>query len=124
MVLTKALILTKACQWVAGGLVGVATTWWVVEHLGGPTGTATVHVCEPDVDVVVGDRTYRVEDTRTSPLVCELPAGRHELRMSRGGRVLYREVFTLGGGEQVVLTTWVPRSAPSPAQRPPIHRPR
>jgi hypothetical protein len=108
MTLTNAAILTKPLQWAAAGLLGVATTWWVVEHVGGPTGTAVVHVCEPGVDLAVGDRTYRVEQRTDAPLVCELPPGRHELRMSRGDRVLYREVFTLGRGEQLVLVAWVP----------------
>src|SRR4051794_29432728 len=99
MPMTKALILAKSIQWAAAGLLGVAASWWVVEHVGDPKGTAVVHVTEPGVEVAVGDRTFRVEGRTYAPLVCELPAGRHVLRMSRGARVLYREVFTLGRGE-------------------------
>ena len=110
-------ILTNSLPWAAAGLVGVAATWWAVEHVGGPDGTAIVHVCEPGVDVVVGDQTYRVERPLDEPLVCDLPAGRHELRMSRGDRVLYREVFTLDRGEYEILTAWVPRRAEPPPSR-------
>lgn len=120
MILTKAVILTKVCQWAAGGLLGVGTTWWVVEHLGGPGGSVVVHLCEPDVDLVVGHHTCRIGSLPADPLVCDLPAGRHELRVSRGGEVLYREAFDLGRGEQIVLSAWVPPSATSP--RPRHHR--
>ena len=92
------MVLIKSLQWAAAGLLGVATTWWVVEHAGGSTGTVIVHVAEFGADVVVGDRTFRVEDEGDVPVVCELPAGRHELRLSRGGRVLLREVFISWGG--------------------------
>ena len=103
MVITKALILTQLIPWGAAGLLGVATTRWVVEHAGDNAGTAVVHVNEPGVEMVVGDQTFRIEDQLPEPLVCELPAGRHVLLMSRGDRVLYREVFTLGRGESFVL---------------------
>jgi hypothetical protein len=105
------MILAKLLQWTAAGLLGVAVTWWVVEHAGDNTGMAVVHMTEPGVDVVVGDQTFRAEECPRSPLVCELPAGRHELRVSRGDRLLRRKVFTLGRGEQVVLTAWVPHRA-------------
>jgi hypothetical protein len=78
------MILAKLLQWTAAVLLGVAVTWWVVEHAGDNTATAVVHLTEPGVDVVVGDQTFRAEECPRSPLVCELPAGRHELRVSRG----------------------------------------
>ena len=109
------MILAKLLQWTAAGLLGVAVTWWVVEHAVDNAATAVVHLTEPGVDVVVGDQTFRAVDCPRSPLVCELPAGRHELRVSRGDRLLRRKVFTLEQGEQVVLTAYIPRlSRPAP----------
>ena len=126
MVLSKALVLAKLSQWSAAGLLGVASIWWVVEHVGGPTGTVIYHAGESPINVAVGDRTFHVADPHSGPLIFDLPAGRHELRLSRGDRVLHREVFTLGGGEQLTRGARVPRwprpSRPSP-HRGVLHRP-
>src|SRR4051812_28102327 len=101
--------LAKSMQWAAAVLLGVATTRWLVAHIGEPDGTAVIQVTRPGVDVVVGDRTFRIEEVPSAPLVCELPAGGQVLRMSGGGGFLSRKAFLLGRGEQVVLTAWVPR---------------
>jgi hypothetical protein len=58
------------------------------------------------VDVTVDDQRYRVETMWERPIVCELPAGRHLLRMLRSGRVLFEQEFTLDAGQEVVLTAW------------------
>lgn len=85
----------------AGSMLG-----WVAERSGPPRVEVVVHVAEPDVEVGVGGRTFRVEGRAGSPLVCELPPGRHELLMTRGGRALYREMFEAPRGKGVVLTAW------------------
>jgi hypothetical protein len=67
-----------------------------------------VHVTEPDVEVSIGGRMYRIEERRYDPIVCKLPPGRHELIMTRRGRVLYRESFEVRRGVSLVLTAWDP----------------
>jgi hypothetical protein len=69
---------------------------------------AVIHVTEAGVDVWVDGLTFRVDTWRDSPIICPLAPGRHELRMTLGGRTLYQESFTLRGGDDVVLTAWDP----------------
>jgi hypothetical protein len=68
-----------------------------------PCGEVVVHVTEPNVEVVVGGRAYRFEGRPGDPIVCSLRRGQHELIMRRGGRILYKERFTVRPGENVVL---------------------
>jgi hypothetical protein len=91
-----------------GCLFGGAALWWVASHAGPQTGTAVVHVVEPDVVVSVGGRAFRVGDDPYTPVVCALPAGEHRLTMTRGEAVLYTETFSLQRGEERVLTAWRP----------------
>jgi hypothetical protein len=65
-----------------------------------------VHVTESWVEVTVDETVYLIADPFAGPIACELNPGRHVLTMRRGGRVLYREEFTLGRGEERVLTAW------------------
>lgn len=74
---------------------------------------AVIHVTELGVDVEVDGRTYRVETPWDTPIVCGLPPGRHGLRMSRSGQVLYEEDFRLERGDMVVLTAWDARRSDS-----------
>jgi hypothetical protein len=67
---------------------------------------AFVHVTESNVDVMIDGESYRVESGYTPPIVCDLSPGPHTLRMSRQGRVLYEESFTLRPGDEAVLTAW------------------
>jgi hypothetical protein len=96
----------------AASLLGGATLWYVAEHSGPKTGTAVVHVTEANVVVIVGGVSFQVDEWRSAPLVCELPAGQHRLVMTRGGAELYSEAFSLEGGDEVVLTAWSSASGP------------
>jgi hypothetical protein len=108
--LLKSKFLAGLGKVVGGGLLSVAILGWVVEHLEPSTGEAVVHVMEADVEVAIGGNTYVVRERRYDPIVCMLHHGRHELVMSRRGRVLYREWFEIRGGQSVVLTAWDPSS--------------
>ncbi len=89
-----------------GGLI----LWQVVIHIGPQYGIAYVHVPKPNVDVMVDDERYHIETIWDTPIVCELSPGPHVLSMSRSGRVVYEENFSLGVGQEVVLTAWEPPS--------------
>jgi hypothetical protein len=117
MLLTKpiagrapSMIPARLGRFFGGGLLGTVALGWIAVHCGPPNGQAVVHVAEADVELIVGGNSYRIEGRRYSPIVCELPAGRHELSLVRDGRVLYRESFGLRGGESAVLTAWDPVS--------------
>jgi hypothetical protein len=86
--------------------LGGTILWQVGAHSGPPNGIAYVHVITPQVEVTVDNLTYRVETLANSPIVCELRPGKHGLRMTRNGRTLYEEKFTLKPGEELVLTAW------------------
>jgi hypothetical protein len=96
-------------------LLGGATLCWVAANVGPQTGTAIVHVTEPDVMVTVGGVAFNIEDFIHAPIVCELPAGTHELTMRRGATLLHSESFSLRGGEERVLAAW-DSSKPAPAR--------
>jgi hypothetical protein len=90
----------------AGLALAAAILWQVVQHPASPgsqNGTAYVHVLATDVDVMVGDATYHVASFHDIPIVCELTAGKHILRMSRNEQVLYEEEFTVPAAGEVVL---------------------
>jgi hypothetical protein len=107
-----ALVATQAAKAVAKGaavcLMGAGVLWWVADHAGPAAGTVYVHVTEPNVDVAVGGEAYHVGSDNGRPIVCELAAGSYTLRMMRGDELLYEERFTLGGGQERVLTAWRP----------------
>ncbi|QDV35923.1 hypothetical protein [Tautonia plasticadhaerens] len=98
-----------------GGALGVVVLGFVAEHSGPRTGEVVVHVTEPGVELSVGGISLDVRERRYEPLVFELPAGRHELTMSRGGRLLHREWFSIEGGDSVVLAAWDQEGQPHPA---------
>jgi hypothetical protein len=41
-----------------------------------------------------------------TPIVCELRPGKHTLQMTRNGKMLDEEEFSLSAGGEVVLTSW------------------
>jgi hypothetical protein len=94
------------------GVVALALGSAVLGHVAGQAGPqqcqAVIHVTEADVDVWVDGMAFRVGSWRDSPVLCPLAPGRHELRMTRDGRTLYQEAFTLRGNDDVVLTAWDP----------------
>ena len=105
---SKFYLASKLTKGLAALLLGGATLWWIVEQVGPPGGTAIVHVIEPDVEVIVGGKSF-FEDRPYAVIECPLRAGRHLLLMKRGDRILYEEWFTIRRGEEVILTAYCPR---------------
>jgi hypothetical protein len=95
--------------------LGGAILWQVAAHTGPPNGTAYVHVCTPQVDVMVDEQTYAIQSLWDSPIVCELRPGKHKVQMSRNGQTLFAEEFTLKAAEHIVVTAWE-RSEIAPAK--------
>jgi hypothetical protein len=88
-------------------LLGVFVLWQIVEHAVPPSGSTVVHVTERDVDIFIDGTPYHVRGYRGAPIVTTLRPGRHTLRMSRKGRVLYDEPFEIGRRDDgIVLTAW------------------
>jgi hypothetical protein len=85
--------------------------WWVAAQSGSQQGSVVIHVTEPNVTVSLDDRVFRIGANHYNPIACELPAGEHLLRMTRGRSLLYAESFTLRKGEDRVLTAWQPPPA-------------
>ncbi len=103
--LIQALCMAQAKR--AGAVVlGGAILWQVSLRCGAMTGQAVVHVSMPNVVIAVDDATYWVETLWETPIVCDLPPGRHTVRMHRSGRVVYEEEFTLATGQEVILSAW------------------
>jgi hypothetical protein len=86
-------------------VLGGVFLWRLAEHAG-PPGEVVVHVIPPGVvDVALDGRVTRV-DSRDSPVVAHLRLGRHTLRMSRDGKLLYEEVFWVRPGSSTILAAW------------------
>ena len=100
-------ILLRLLRVLGSGLLGAVALGWIAGRAGPREGVVLVHVTEPDVVVTVGDQTCKVIGHRQAPLRWTLPVGRHALRMSRDGALLYAEDFALGGGEERILTAWL-----------------
>jgi hypothetical protein len=103
-----AMIKFAAVLLLAGGIL-----WRVAEHSGQHSGQspleqgiAYVHVTAGDVVVTVDGLEYHVTSAWDGPIVCELRPGKHMLRMSRNGELLYEEEFSVAVGKDVVLTAW------------------
>ncbi len=91
----------------AGLVLAGAILCQVAMHSGVENGTAYVHVTASDsVEVTVDQEVYQVTSVWEPPIVCSLRPGTHVLRMIRDGQTLYEEEFTVGIGEEVVLTAW------------------
>ena len=104
----KSELFLRLAKVVGSSLLTLVTLGWIVEHAGPPSGRAVVHVTESDVTVQVGGNTYEFAERPLEPIVCELRPGKHELTMTRDGRVLYEQTFRIRRGESVVLTAWDP----------------
>jgi hypothetical protein len=103
--LIQALCLALARR-VGALLLGAVILWQVALHTGARKGQAVVHVSLPEVEVTVDDARYWVETLWDTPIVCDLRPGRHTVRMSRNGRIVYEETFTIAAGQEVILTAW------------------
>jgi hypothetical protein len=93
-------------KWVGALILGAVVLWQVVEHAGTTNGGAIVHVSTTPADVTIDDAAYHVDSLEQTPIVCELRAGRHKVRMLREGRVVYEEEFTIVAGQELVLAAW------------------
>jgi hypothetical protein len=105
---TNARDVKRLLKYLAGCLLGLTILAWVAAHSGPAHGEVVVHVTEPDVEVSIGGRPYRIGERRYDPIVCKLTPGRHALVMTRHGRVLYPESFEVRRGVSLVLTAWDP----------------
>jgi len=95
------------------GAVGLALVifWHVAQHAGlQRRGTAIVHVAQLNVVIAIDGQVYPVDSMAETPLVCELGPGEHVLAMSRGGRLVYQESFTIEPGGELILSAYDPRS--------------
>ena len=98
--------LSAVTKFLGGSTLAIGVFWQVAVHSTPPCGVAYIHVMEADVEVTLDNQTRRVEGLETAPLVRELSAGRHTLRMAREGRVVYEESFEVQPGQEVVLSAW------------------
>jgi hypothetical protein len=100
--------------------LGLAVLWQVAERAGRKDGEVVVHVAAANAEVRIDDRAYEYDPYPASPIVRPLRPGTHRLTLTREGRLLHDETFTLESGGQVVLTAWdrfaptVPQPVPSP----------
>jgi hypothetical protein len=85
-------------------LLGGAVLWEVALHCGPPNGKVYVHVTQGYGDLMIDDAMYHVRTMWETPVVCELQPGSHALRMSRDGRQVCTQVFSIDAGEELVLT--------------------
>jgi hypothetical protein len=67
-----------------------------------------VHVSDGYGDLNVDDATYHVRSLEEIPIVCKLEPGTHVVTMSRDGRMVYHEEFSLHPGEELVVCAWEP----------------
>ena len=100
-------------KYLAGGILGLTILAWAAVHSGPAQEEVIVHVTEPGVEVMIGGRTFQIEDRRYNPIVCHLPPGWHDLVMKRHGRVVYRESFEVRRGFGLVLTALDPNRSRS-----------
>ena len=99
----------RLLEWLIAGTVGVAALSWAVAASGPRDCEVVVHVVESNVELMVGDQTFQIDERPVKPLVCELTRGAHTLIMRRGDRVLQETQFEVGDGDhEVVLTAWDP----------------
>jgi len=91
---------------VGATVLGGAILWEVALHCGPPQGTVYVHVAGGYGDVTVDDASYHVRTMWETPIVRELQPGRHVVRMSRDGRLVFEQEFSINPGEEIVLSVW------------------
>ena len=107
-------------------LIGAALG--VVIKFSTPDGsTVLVKVSEPEANIEIDGGKIRVTSPKLRvPVEIEVPAGKHELRVTKGGFETFTEKFEISGGdgEPLVLTAkLVPRAAAGPRTTPPVTSP-
>lgn len=109
----------RTLRGVGACLLGAFVLWQVVERAVPPAGPTIVHVMEEDVDIFIDKAVYRVKGAQRGPIVTMLRRGRHTLRMSRRGEVLYEQPFEIGRNDDgIVLTAW-DKGRTAQARKPP-----
>ena len=91
---------------VGGVVIGLTVFWQTAQGVTPHQSAVVVHVMESGVDVTIDDQVFRVAKGADAPISCDLPEGRHELKMWLHGELLYEEEFTLDRDEELILTAW------------------
>jgi formylglycine-generating enzyme required for sulfatase activity len=117
--------------WLIGGgaaaLLALATGVWLVAGIvlkvKTQQGVVVLDIDPPDAEVSVDGRRWTVKLAGDQePLLIELPEGRHELKVTRGGFETFTKEFTLRAGKsQRVVARLLPEKGltPAPDQSPP-----
>jgi hypothetical protein len=99
-------LLTGVAKCLGALILSVAVLWQTADNAGSAESEVFIHVAANDVEVLVDEEAFQVSSALKEVIVCQLRPGRHELRMMRGGQLLYEEIFTVERGRDVVLTAW------------------
>jgi hypothetical protein len=99
-------LLTGMAKCVGALLLALAVLWPAAETACTTECEAVVHVMERQVQVIIDDEVFWIEDETVGPLVCSLRPGQHSMRVVRDSRVIQEEEFSLQPGQQGVLTAW------------------
>ncbi len=104
-------LLTGVAKCLGALILSVVVLWETADHAGFAESEVFIHVAADDVEVLVDEEAFWIKSALKDVIVCQLRPGRHELRMMRGGQLLYEETFTVENGRDVVLTAWEDSSA-------------
>jgi hypothetical protein len=89
-------------------LTAAIVLWQIITHVAPGDGTVYIHVVVSPSVVSVDGQERRVGSIRESPVVFDLPAGQHRLRLRRGDEFLDEYPFHLAREEEKVLTVTRP----------------
>jgi len=106
--------MTGLAKFAGAVVVGIAVCWEAVDQAGPEYSEVVIHVNECDVHISVDDLDFRVDSVADWPVVCNVRPGRHLLRMTRSGEILYEEDFAIRRGEDKILTACRPRPTAMP----------
>jgi hypothetical protein len=82
----------------------VALVLWHVTHHGPlPHGSASIYVPRENDVLIIDGRPYPSKST-SKPVVCDLEAGNHNLKVKRGPFTITEEEFTIEPGRAIILT--------------------
>lgn len=102
-----------------GGIIlSVVVFWQTADDVSGSAESEVcIHVAASNVEVLVNEKSFRVEMALKDVIVCRVRPGWHVLRMERDGNVVYQEGFSVERGRDVVLTAWEAPSDTTPFPR-------
>src|SRR5271165_3876417 len=106
-------LMTGLAKGLGAVLLALVVLWPTAESAGTMECEAVVHVMERQVQILIDDEVYWIEDENVGPIVCQLRPGRHLLRVIQNARVIQEEEFSLQPGQQGVFTAWNPEQANS-----------